>query len=175
MEEHKPEHSERMRALVAFTSGSLDTPFPSPFGSAIYDAATGRLIAQACDTVMRDCDPTCHAEVNAIRMASQELKRLSLRGCILYSTCEPCPMCMSASIWAELDGVVFGASTMEDADRYWPQGSDIAPEELVSRMRFEPRCFLLRQVERGICRELFRHCDAVRQKSGLDLPPRRHA
>lgn len=164
-----------MRALVAFTSKSLDTPFPSPFGSAVYDAASGLLLAQACDTVMRDCDPTCHAEVNAIRVASRKLNRLSLRGCVLYSTCEPCPMCMSASIWAELDGVVFGASTMEDADRYWPQGSDLAPEELISRARFEPRSFLLRHIEREACRELFRQCDAVRQANGMDLPPRRTA
>jgi tRNA(adenine34) deaminase len=164
---------ERMRALVEFTSSSLSTEFPSPFGSAIYESSSGRLVSQAYDTVMRECDPTNHAEVNAIRLATQELGRLSLRGCVLYSTCEPCPMCMSASIWAELDGVVFGASTMEDANLYWPQGSDMTPQELISRMRFEPKCSLLRHVERALCQELFRKCDEVRKSRELELPPHR--
>lgn len=165
--------SDRMRVLVEFTAGSFGTSFPSPFGSSIYDVATGRLVSQAYDTVMRELDPTNHAEVNAIRIATKNVGRLSLRGCVLYSTCEPCPMCMSASIWAELDGVVFGASTMEDANLYWPQGSDVTPLELVSRMRFEPKCYILPHVERHLCQDLFKRCNALRLAGGLELPPHR--
>ena len=166
-------HASRLRALVEFTTGSFDTPFPSPFGSSIHEAATGRLVARAYDTVMRDCDVTNHAEVSSIRLANRELGRLSLRGHTLYSTCEPCPMCMSACIWAELDGVVFGASTMDDADAYWPQASTATPDELLLRARFEPKAFLVPHVERGLCQDLFRRCDEVRRAKGLDLPPRR--
>ena len=55
-----------MKALVAFSASSFDTEFPSPFGSAIYDERSGVLVAQAYDTVMKMCDPTNHAEINAI-------------------------------------------------------------------------------------------------------------
>ena len=122
------QHRERMKRLVAYTSSSLTTKFPSPFGSSIYDLQTGGSKLWAYDTVMRKGDPTNHAEMNAICKATHKLQRLSLGGCILYSTCEPCPMCMSACIWTELDVVVFGASTMEDANAYWPQASDLSPE-----------------------------------------------
>ena len=167
------QHNERMKMLIGYTSSSLGTKFPSPFGSAIYDSQNGLLLSQAYDTVMQKLDPTNHAEINAIRKATQKLKRLSLSGCILYSTCEPCPMCMSACIWAELDADVFGASTMEDANVYWPQASDISPQELVSRMRREPKCIIVPHVERTLCQELFKKCDEVRRVQSLELPPHR--
>ena len=166
-------HRDRMKALIQFTSTSLSTRFPSPFGAAIYDKETGHLIAQAYDTVMQFCDPTHHAEINAIRLATQQLKRLSLRGSILYSTCEPCPMCMSACIWAEIDTVVYGAFTAEDAHAYWPQVSKMTPHQLVDHMRMEPKCTLISNVERKGCQTLFQKCDQVRQQQGLEQPPHR--
>jgi tRNA(Arg) A34 adenosine deaminase TadA len=167
------QHADRMKELVKFTASSFDTDFPSPFGSAIYDERNDALVAQAYDTVMEMCDPTNHAEINAIRQATRKLQKLSLRGCTLYSTCEPCPMCMSACIWAEVDTVVFGASTLDDADRYWPQSSDVSPQDLVSRMRIEPKCQLVPHVERSVCQQLFMQCDDVRSRRGLSLPPHR--
>lgn len=166
-------HAVRMRLLVDYTSQSFGSEHPSPFGSSIYDATTGEVVAEAYDTVMRECDPTSHAEVNAIRKATKKRQCLSLRGCILYSTCEPCPMCMSACIWAELEAVVYGASTMEDANRYWPQSSDMTPRELSDRARLGLSCELVPHVERGLCQQLFLHCDQVRAKRGLQLPPNR--
>ena len=80
----------------------------SPFGAAIY--RDGRLVAEAHNTVWADLDPTAHAEVNAIRLASKSLGTIDLGGCVLYSTCEPCPMCLAATHWSKLDRVVFGAS-----------------------------------------------------------------
>ncbi|QEG37738.1 nucleoside deaminase [Bythopirellula goksoeyrii] len=167
------QHRERMIALVEFTSTSLATEFPSPFGSSIYDLQSGQLVAQAYDTVIQHSDPTNHAEMNAIRLATTKLGQLSLHGQILYSTCEPCPMCMSACIWAELETVVFGASTMEDANHYWPQASDLSPAQLVTHMRREPKCQILPHVERSSCQELFRQCDEVLQQRSLRLPPNR--
>lgn len=111
------QHSERMKVLVDFTARSFLSRYPPPFGASIYDARSEQLVSQAYDTVMQECDPTNHGEVNAIREATQNMQRLSLRGCILYSTCEPCPVCMSACICAEVDTVAYGASTMEDADQ----------------------------------------------------------
>lgn len=167
------QHNERMKRLVVYTSSSLETRFPSPFGSAIYERKTGLLVSQAYDTVMREGDPTNHAEINAIRQAARKLQRLSLSGHVLYSTCEPCPMCMSACIWAELEAVVFGASTMEAANSYWPQASDLSPQELVAHMRREPKCVIIPHVERARCQELFKKCDEVRKAQRLELPPHR--
>ena len=166
-------HSTRMQALVDYTSTSLETAYPSPFGCAIYDEQTGALVAQAYDTVMEQSDPTNHAEINAIRAATRTGGRLSLRGCTLYSTCEPCPMCMSACIWAEVDTVVYGAATLADANRYWPQASDLSPQDLVAHMRREPRCRVIPHLERARCQDLFLRCEAVRTQRGLSLPPHR--
>jgi tRNA(adenine34) deaminase len=166
-------HLERMKALVDFTASSFHSRHPSPFGASIYDAHNGQLVSQAYNTVMQEFDPTNHGEINAIRQATQKIQGLSLRGCILYSTCEPCPMCMSACIWAEVDTVVYGASAMEDADRYWPQSSDVTPSELVARMRMKPKCRLIPHVGRQLCQGLFKRCDESRKHRSLQLPPHR--
>ncbi len=79
----------------------------SPFGCAI--TRDGRLVARAHNTVWETCDSTAHAEVNAIRKACAKLGTIDLSGCVLYTTCEPCPMCYSAAHWARIPKVVFGA------------------------------------------------------------------
>jgi len=84
----------------------------SPFGAVVVRG--GRLIAEAHNTVWLDGDPTAHAEVNGLRAAARALATIDLGGCTLYSTCEPCPMCLAAIHWARVDRVVFGA-TIDDA------------------------------------------------------------
>jgi guanine deaminase len=84
----------------------------SPFGSAIV--RLGEVIAVTHNTVWLDGDPTAHAEVNCIRAAARALNTIFLHGCTLYSTTEPCPMCLSAIHWAKIDRVVYGA-TIADA------------------------------------------------------------
>lgn len=80
----------------------------APFGSAVVKG--GRVLVATHNTVWADSDPSAHAEVNAIRSACREMGSIWLRGCTIYCTCEPCPMCLAASHWAKLDRVVFGAS-----------------------------------------------------------------
>ncbi len=80
----------------------------SPFGAAIVNQ--DRVIVASHNTVWADTDPSAHAEVNAIRAACRSLDSISLEGCTLYSTCEPCPMCLATSHWARIDRIVFGAS-----------------------------------------------------------------
>lgn len=70
--------------------------------------------------VKQELDPSAHAEVRAIRLATKRLKQISLAGYTLYTTCEPCPMCMSTALWAGLDRVVYGA-TIADANRHCKQ------------------------------------------------------
>lgn len=85
----------------------------SPFGSLIVKG--DEVIAMTHNTVWRDCDPTAHAEVNCIRAAAKKLNTIALKGCTLYSTTEPCPMCLSAIHWAKIDRVVFGACIADAA------------------------------------------------------------
>ena len=76
----------------------------------------GEVIAAAGNTVTLDNDPTAHAEVNAIRRACNATHGFKLDGCIVYSSCEPCPMCLSALYWAGVSRIYYG-NTAADADR----------------------------------------------------------
>ncbi|HEX9593007.1 MAG TPA: nucleoside deaminase [bacterium] len=104
----------------------------TPFGCAI--AQEGRLIAAAHNTVWRDVDITAHAEINALRVACRALGRIDLAGCDLYTTCEPCPMCLAASHWARIDTLFFGA-TIADAQAAGFNELALPAQELVIRGR----------------------------------------
>ena len=80
----------------------------SPFGSAIFKE--NELVLAAHNVVWETTDITAHAEINAIRCACKKLNTIDLSGCVLYSTCEPCPMCFSACHWANFSHVIFGSS-----------------------------------------------------------------
>lgn len=86
-----------------------------PFGALIV-GADGRLIAEGQNRVTRDLDPTAHAEVMAIRAACRAVGDFSLAGATLYTSCEPCPLCLSAALWARVSRVVFAADR-DDAAR----------------------------------------------------------
>lgn len=82
-----------------------------PFGAAIVK--DGKIISIASNTVLKDNDPTAHAEINAIRMAGKKLNTYDLSGCELYATGYPCPMCLSAIIWANINKVYFGCNSKD--------------------------------------------------------------
>ncbi|MFI6424384.1 nucleoside deaminase [Promicromonospora sp. NPDC050880] len=85
-----------------------------PFGAVVVRA--GAEVAAGGNRVTRDLDPTAHAEVVAIRAACRALDTFSLAGTTLYASCEPCPLCLSAALWARVDRVVFAADR-HDAER----------------------------------------------------------
>lgn len=85
-----------------------------PFGAVV--ARGGEIVAEGVNRVTTLHDPTAHAEVQAIRAAAARLGTFDLSGCTIYSSCEPCPMCLSAIYWARLDRLVY-AGTKEDAAR----------------------------------------------------------
>lgn len=100
-----------MRLAIEKTREGIDAG-QSPFGSVIV--RDGKVVAVTHNTVWLTTDPTAHAEVNCIRSAAKALNTIFLHGCTLYSTTEPCPMCLSAIHWAKIERVVFGA-TIGDA------------------------------------------------------------
>ena len=85
-----------------------------PFGAVIVDKE-GNIIANGNNKVIKNNDPTAHAEINAIREACKKLNTYDLKDYILYTSCEPCPMCLSAAIWANIKTIYYGC-TKEDAN-----------------------------------------------------------
>ena len=142
---------ERMETLVAYTARSMKTERPVPFGASIVHSKSGEVLLRALNAVAKEHDPSSHAEVRAIRLATKKLKNTSLAGYTLYTTCEPCPMCMSTALWAGLDRVVFGA-TIEDANRHCRQ-IQISAKEVTERS--DMRCEVVGPVLRERCYTLF--------------------
>ena len=85
-----------------------------PFGAVIVK--NNQIISEGFNTVTLNNDPTSHAEIVAIRKACEELSNFSLEGCDLYTTCEPCPMCLSAIYWARISKIYY-ANTRNDAQK----------------------------------------------------------
>ena len=106
-------NEELMRRAIALSEASV-LKGGGPFGAVI--AKNGEIIAEASNSVTIDHDPTAHAEVNAIRQAARELGTFDLSGCDIYTSCEPCPMCLGAIYWAHLDTIYY-ANNRKDAAR----------------------------------------------------------
>ena len=104
---------EYLREAILEAEKSVDKG-GGPFGAVLVK--NGEVIARSGNTVIADNDPTAHAEVNVIRQAGSQLHTFDLQGTIIYASCEPCPMCLGAIYWANIDRVVFAASREEAAD-----------------------------------------------------------
>ncbi len=83
-----------------------------PFGAVVVK--DGKIVAGSSNSVTKDNDPTAHAEVNAIRQACRKLGTFDLSECVIYTSCEPCPMCLGAIYWAHIDHIYYG-NTRTDA------------------------------------------------------------
>ena len=107
------EKEELMRRAIALSEESVKRG-GGPFGAVI--ARNNKIVAEASNSVTLDNDPTAHAEVNAIRKATKVLGTFDLSGCDIYTSCEPCPMCLGAIYWAHLDRIYY-ANDRQDAAR----------------------------------------------------------
>ena len=87
-----------------------------PFGAVIV--RNGEVLAATGNSVLRDNDPSAHAEVNAIRMACKKVGAPNLKGATLYTSCEPCPMCYSTAYWARVDRILYSAAWSDYADLF---------------------------------------------------------
>ena len=101
-----------MRRAIELAQNGIDSNEGGPFGAVVV--LDGEIIAEGNNCVTSTNDPTAHAEVVAIRNACQKLNSFQLDGCILYTSCEPCPMCLGAIYWAR-PAQMFFACTREDA------------------------------------------------------------
>ncbi|MBI3767294.1 MAG: nucleoside deaminase [Deltaproteobacteria bacterium] len=94
-----------MRRAIALSREQLRTGAGGPFGAVV--ARAGEIVAEGVNRVTSTNDPTAHAEIIAIRAACRALGTFTLAGCAIYTSCEPCPMCLAAIYWARLDRLCF--------------------------------------------------------------------
>jgi len=124
-------NKEFMRKAIALSIDNVHNG-GGPFGAVIVKG--GKIIATGVNGVTKHNDPTAHAEVTAIRKASKKLGTFDLEGCEIYTSCEPCPMCLGAVYWAHLDKMYYG-NTKTDAknigfdDSFIYDEIDLKPEK----------------------------------------------
>ena len=106
-------HRKFLKAAVKMAEKGMQAGKGGPFGAVIVK--DGKIIARGCNQVTSSHDPTRHAEVDAIRKACRKLKDFELKDCIIYSSCEPCPMCLGATYWARPKMLVFAADRFRAA------------------------------------------------------------
>lgn len=100
-----------MREAIKLSKESVENG-GGPFGAVIVK--DGKIIAKGTNNVTKNCDPTAHAEISAIRKAAHNLNDFDLSGCEIYTSCEPCPMCLGAIYWSHIDKMYYG-NTKNDA------------------------------------------------------------
>lgn len=128
----KNNHEEFMRIAIRLSEENIVKGLGGPFGAVIVK--DGKLVAKSANTVVPENDPTAHAEIATIRLACKTLGTYDLSGCVLYTSCEPCPMCLGAVYWAHLDKMYYG-NTKKDAaeigfdDDFIYREMDLKPED----------------------------------------------
>jgi tRNA(Arg) A34 adenosine deaminase TadA len=151
-----------MQNLAAWTHKQLGTARQTPFASDVVDSKTGRRLVRRLNAVAAEHDPSSHAEVRALRAACKKLRQINLAGYTLYTTCEPCPMCMAMALWAGVDKVVFGA-TIDDASKHCAQ-IYVSAQELTALS--DMVCEVVGPVARAECNKVF---DDPRMQDAMKL------
>ncbi len=132
-----------------------------PFGACIVNIGNANIISVAHNTVVEENDPTAHAEINAIKLAAGKLGNYSLEGHAIFTTCEPCPMCLGGIYWARIDEVYFGCSR-SDAKQIGFDDQFIY-EEIALPMEMRKIKFL-QGVQAKKCLEIFKVWENIENK-----------
>lgn len=123
-----------------------------PFGSVIVK--DGEIVGRGHNRVIEKQDPTCHGEMEAIRDACKNLGTFDLSGCVLYTTAEPCPMCLGAILWANLDAIYYGC-TREDTTKI-----GFRDEVFYEYLSGKTALLDVKQIARDECLKLFREYES---------------
>ncbi|WP_461362363.1 M15 family metallopeptidase [Candidatus Darwinibacter acetoxidans] len=142
---------EALEKSVARARQTMNENIGGPFGAAIIDPE-GNVVVVASNSVLRDHDPTAHAEVNAIREAGRVLGTHDLTGYTLYATGYPCPMCLAATIWSNITHVIYGARP-EDAEAIGFRDDFIY--RFIENGRVDSSILLIEEYGRDECLKLF--------------------
>lgn len=106
-------HEKFMRLAIDMAEKNVIEKLGGPFGAVIVK--DGKILAKSGNKVTTTNDPTAHAEISAIRLACKKLKTFNLQGCVIYTSCEPCPMCLSAIYWARIEVIYYGNTKVDAA------------------------------------------------------------
>lgn len=148
-------HEHFMGLAVEEARAGIRAGHGGPFGSVIV--RDGKVLAGGHNMVVANNDPTCHGEMMAIRNACRELGTFDLSGCEIYTTGEPCPMCLGACLWANLDRIYYGGTSLDiDAMGF---RDDVFYRQLNNKEE------LLQQVGREACLELFEEYSKIKEKT----------
>jgi len=104
---------EFLRRAIALATENVASGKGGPFGAVIVHDS--KIVGEGANSVTGTNDPTAHGEINAIRAAADALNTFTLTGCDLYTSCEPCPMCLAAAYWARIDAIYYGAAAADAA------------------------------------------------------------
>jgi guanine deaminase len=107
-------HQEFMKRAIELAQQGMNSGAGGPFGAVVVK--DNQIIAEGWNKVTSTNDPTAHAEVTAIRLACEKLGSFQLEGCVIYTSCEPCPMCLGAIYWARPEKVYYGCDRHDAAD-----------------------------------------------------------
>lgn len=152
------DHERFMRQAIALSRLHMRSGAGGPFGAVIV--ADGKVVGEGWNRVTSTNDPTAHAEVVAIREACVRLARFDLRGTVLYTSCEPCPMCLAATYWARIDKVYYAN---EQADAAAINFDDAFLYRQLALPR-ERRSLVCEQILRDEALEVFREWDTKPDK-----------
>lgn len=134
-------HHEYMEQAIELAREGMEIGQGGPFGAVIV--RDGEIIGKGYNRVVVTSDPTAHGEVTAIRDASRNINNPWLEGATLYTSCEPCPMCLTSSMWAHISSI-FYAATREDAANI---GFDDAKFYAALQMDVDPECIAVEHID----------------------------
>ena len=140
-----------MEEAVKAAIQGMDNNEGGPFGCVVVK--DGKIIGRGNNKVTSTNDPTAHAEITAIREACQHLNSFQLEGCVIYTSCEPCPMCLGAIYWARPDKVYYGSNQKDAADIGFDD--QFIYEEIP--LPYEQRKIPFEQLGRSIALKAFKH------------------
>lgn len=139
--------SELMQIAIDEAYQGIQAGDGGPFGSVIVK--DGEIVGRGHNRVLANNDPTCHGEMEAIRDACRNLGTHDLTGCELYTTAEPCPMCLGAVLWSNMDAVFYGCTREDSAE------IGFRDDAFYRQLNGEEETVSLQEFDRGTCRQLF--------------------
>lgn len=148
-----------MRRAIALSADNLRANRGGPFGAVIV--RNDEIIAEGVNRVTSALDPTAHAEIVAIRAACAALQQFHLQGCEIYTSCEPCPMCLSAIYWARLERIYFANTRQDAAEIGFDDAFLYAELARADAERALPARRLLAQEARGVFDAWLRKADKI--------------
>ena len=126
-----------------------------PFGAVIVK--DGEVIGKGHNQVVKNNDPTCHGEIQAIRDACRHLNTFDLSGSVIYTTGEPCPMCLGAILWANIDKVYYGCN-IDDTEK-------IGFRDLLFYEKFNDKSSFVKELDRDACLKLYDEYNSLKEKT----------